>query len=175
MRPTGGGKKAGYAILGAKEKQGKSTQQRKMTFQVIPRPAVNRGEALSLVCERVVPDSDLHTDGAAIYKTIEKWWRVNHLSELHKKWEFALTSEIEGLWGTLTTFIRRMYHHVTREKVEELLCEFQARQMYPEWFDSPLNFLQVSLARIPQKTMRKFQTKFPQPFPLQTPLITVPY
>lgn len=170
-----GGKKQGYAIVGAKEKQGKSAKRRKMAFQVIPRAAVNRGEAFSLVAERVVPDSDLHTDGAAIYKTIEKWWRVNHRSEIHSKWEFALTSEIEGLWGTLTTFIRRMYHHVTKEKIEELLKEFQARQMYPEWFHSPSNFLAVSMARIPEKTMRKSNGIFPHRIPLQAPLIVVPY
>lgn len=169
-----GGKKAGYAIVGAKEKQGKSSKRRKMAFQVIPRPAVNRGEALSLVAEHVVPGSDLHTDGAAIYKTMEKWWRVHHRYELHNKWEFELTSEIEGLWGTLTTFIRRMYHHVTKEKVEELLAEFQARQMYPEWFATPSNFLAVSLAPIPRKTMRKSQTKSSQTIPLYPPLIAVP-
>jgi transposase-like protein len=169
------GGKQGYAIVGAKEKQGKSDKRRKMAFSVVPRPSVNRGEALSLITERVVPDSHLHTDGAAIYKTIEKWWRVNHQSELHKKWEFKLTSEIEGLWGTLTTFIRRMYHHVTKEKVEDLLQEFQARQMYPEWFNSPSNFLAVSLVPIQRKTMRKSQTIFPQtiqPYPM---LISVPY
>ena len=170
-----GGKKAGYAIVGAKEKQGKSAKRRKMAFSVIPRPAVNRGEALSLISERVVPGSDLHTDGAAIYKTIEKWWRVNHQSEIHSKWEFELTSEIEGLWGTLTTFIRRVYHHVTKEQVEGLLCEFQARQMYPEWFSSPSNFLAVSLMRIPQKTTRKSQTKFSHPIPPYHPLTAVPY
>jgi len=169
------GGKQGYAIVGAKEKQGKSSKRRKMAFSVIPRPAVNRGEALSLVAEHVEPDSDLCTDGAAIYKTIEKWWRVNHRSETHSKWEFELTSEIEGLWGTLTTFIRRMYHHVTKEKVEELLREFQARQMYPEWFDSPSNFLAVSLVRIPPKTMRKSQTKFSRQIPLYPPLTAVPY
>jgi transposase-like protein len=165
----------GYAIVGAKEKQGKQNKRRKMAFQVVPRPAVNRGEALSLLTEHVVPDSHLHTDGAAIYRSIEKWWRVNHRSEIHSKWEFALTSEIEGLWGTLTTFTRRMYHHVTKEKIEELLREFQARQMYPEWFDNPSSFLTVSLQRIPRKTMRKSKVVFPQQIPLQTPLISVPY
>jgi ribosomal protein S27AE len=169
------GGKQGYAILGAKEKQGKSSKRRKMAFSVVPRPAVSRGEAFSMVTERIVPDSNLHTDGAAIYKTMEKWWRVNHFSELHKKWEFELTSEIEGLWGTLTTFIRRMYHHVTREQMEGLLREFQARQMYPEWFSSPSNFLAVSLVSIPQKTMRKSQTRFSHQIPLYAPLITVPY
>jgi len=170
-----GGKKQGYAIVGAKEKQGKAKTQKRMAFQIIPRSAVNREEACSFLQENVVPDSQLHTDGAGIYKTIEKWWRVNHQYELHKKWEFTLTSEIEGLWGTLTTFIRRMYHHVTKDKIEELLREFQARQMYPEWFGSPSDFLLVSLARIPQNIMRKSKGIFSQQISLQVPLIPVPY
>ena len=170
-----GGNKHGYAIVGAKEKQGKSTKRRNMAFCVIPRPAVNRGEALSLITEHIIPDSDLHTDGAAIYKTIEKWWRVNHTSEIHSKWEFTLTSEIEGLWGTLTTFIRRMYHHVTYSSIEEVLREFQARQMYPEWFTSPTEFLSVSLVRIPKNTVRKHKGQFPHTIQLQAPLTSVPY
>lgn len=165
----------GYAIVGAKEKQAKRRNRRKMAFQVIPRPAVNREEALSVITEHVVPHADLHTDGAGIYRGIENWWRVRHEYEFHNRWEFSLTSDIEGLWGTLATFIRRMYHHVTKEKIEELLREFQARQMYPQWFDTPLNFLTVSLTRIPQKTMRKSQTKFSHATPLYSPLISVPY
>lgn len=168
-----GGNKRGYAIIGAKEKQGKSSKQRKMTFQVIPTSSVNRGQACSFLQERVVPDSFLNTDGAAIYDTIEKWWRVKHQSEIHSKWEFTLTSEIEGLWGTLTTFIRRMYHHVTREKIEEVLREFQARQMYPEWFLNPSSFLSVSLTRIHRKTTKKYKDIFSQQIQLQVPLTAV--
>lgn len=71
-----GGKKHGYAIVGAKEKQGKSSRRRKLAFRIIQRPAVNRGEAAAFLQDYVVPDSQFHTDGAAIYRSIENWWRV---------------------------------------------------------------------------------------------------
>lgn len=164
-----GGKHKGFAIVGAKEKQGKSAKRRKMVFRVLPRPSVNRGDAVDFLAHHVKPDSDLHTDGAAIYKTIEKWWRVNHRSELHKKWEFELTSEIEGLWGTLTVFVRRMYHHVTREKIREVLYEFQARQMYPEWFDSPVAYLKIALQPL-SKPMMKIPMNFPQQQNVEIPI-----
>jgi hypothetical protein len=45
---------------------------------------------------------------------------LKHEYEIHKRFEFKLTSEIEGLWGVFRTFVRRMYHHVTRYKLEDL-------------------------------------------------------
>jgi hypothetical protein len=27
-----------------------------------------------------------------------------------------------------------MYHHITRDKIDSVLQEFTARQVYPEWF-----------------------------------------
>lgn len=164
-----GGKKKGFAIVGAKEKRGKTSRRKRMAFEVVHRPSVTRGEAVDFLGEHVKPDSDLHTDGAAMYKTIEKWWRVNHRSEIHKQWEFELTSEIEGIWGTLTTFIRRMYHHVTREKIREVLYEFQARQMYPEWFGSPGAFLKISLQPLAQP-MLKTSINFPQQQNIEIPI-----
>ena len=69
-------------------------------------------------------DPQLHTDGAGIYQGIERWWPVQHRRDIHKKLEFELTSEIEGLFGNLRTFIRRMYHHTTPEKLLEIVSEF---------------------------------------------------
>lgn len=139
-----GGKNKGFSIVAAKEKR-KKNQRRKMAIEIIPKPSVDRKDALDFLSQKVVPNSKLHTDGAMIYKGINNWWPVNHQYELHKKWEFALTSEIEGLFGNLTTFIRRMYHHVTRDKVREVVQEFAARFVYPEWFDSPSSYLEVAV------------------------------
>ena len=52
-----------------------------------------------------------------------------------KKWEFELTSEIEGFFGNLRTFIRRMYHHTTSEKLPEIVSEFCFRFSSPEMFN----------------------------------------
>lgn len=142
-----GGKKKGFSIVAAKEKS-KRGDKRKMVIRIIPKPSVDRKDAIEFLVQSVAPDSNLHTDGSSIYKGINKWWPVNHRFEIHSKWEFALTSEIEGLFGNLTTFIRRMYHHVTKEKVGDVAKEFLARSVYPEWFICPSSFLEIAFQRI---------------------------
>ena len=80
-----------------------------------------------------------------IYKGINKWWPVNHQRDIHNKWEFGKTSEIEGMFGVLRTFIRRMYHHVTPEYLPEFVAEFAVRFSHPEIFESPIEYLQKTL------------------------------
>jgi len=154
-----GGKKKGYAIIGAKEskrepavnidkRKRQEKKRRNMALQVLQKSSVDRTDALRFMHQYVVPESQFNTDGGAIYKGISNWWPVDHKYEIHKKFEFALTSEIEGLWGNFFTFIRRMYHHVTKEKMEDMAQEFTARSVFPEWFQSPEKFLQMSIKQI---------------------------
>lgn len=138
-----GGKKNGYSIVGLKQK-GK----RNLVLQVIKRPSVNKKDIVNLLAQTVVPGSKFHTDGSSIYKTIENWWPVNHQCELHKKFEFELTSEIEGIWGNFVTFIRRMYHHITLDKLEEYVNEFQTRFSHPEIFQDPFIYLSFTLSTV---------------------------
>ena len=72
-------------------------------------------------------------------------WQVRHKKDVHRKWEFGLTSEIEGMFGNLRTFIRRMYHHTTPKYLPEYVSEFCVRFSSPEIFDSPLTYLEKSL------------------------------
>ena len=65
---------------------------------------------------------------------IGNWHKLKHSYEIHRKFEFALTAEIEGLWGVFRTFVRRLYHHVTRYKLEELVAEFCLRFRQAELF-----------------------------------------
>jgi transposase-like protein len=171
-----GGKKKGYAILGAKQKASGNTR-RKIALSFIPKPSVDRKDAVEFITHRIEPKSKLNTDGAAIYKGIGNWWPLDHTYEIHSKFEFAITSEIEGLWGNYTTFVRRMYHHVTRDKVPQLLTEFVARFVYPEWFRSPESFLQVAFNKIerpyvtpgkPRKIQREILHTETFTFPLQS-------
>jgi hypothetical protein len=87
--------------------------------------------------------------GALIYRGIEKWWPVTHEIDIHRKWEFGKTSEIEGMFGNFRTFIRRMYHHVSKEKMPEYVREFCVRFSSPELFENPENYLQKSLLPAP--------------------------
>ena len=118
-------------------------------FQVAGRNGVQRHHAAHFLQQHVKPKSKLRTDGAAIYRSIHKWWPVRHQKDIHSKWEFELTSEIEGLFGNLRTFIRRMYHHVTPEKLPEIVREFCFRFSSPEIFQHPSNYLEKSLKLVP--------------------------
>lgn len=142
-----GSKNSKYALLGAKQKS-RHGQKRKIAIKVLYKKSVDRKDAIDFMCHHIIPGSQHNTDGSSIYRGIENWFPVNHQYERHNRWEFTLTSEIEGLWGNLTTFIRRMYHHVTIDSIESIVEEFLARAMYPEWFHTPSHFLKVSLIRV---------------------------
>lgn len=132
------------AIIGAKQKG-----TRNIALRVIGRPAVNRGEAVDFLIDFVLANSNLFTDGGAIYRGIDKWHRVKHKFEIHKKFEFTLTAEIEGLWGCFRTFVRRMYHHVTAEKLPELVSEFCLRFRQDKIFENPISYWQECLMPCP--------------------------
>lgn len=59
----------------------------------------NREHAWKFLHEFVAADTVLNTDGAASYKEINQWWPVYHNRDIHKKFQFAHTSEIEGMFG----------------------------------------------------------------------------
>lgn len=121
---------------------------RKLAYQVL-KGSVQRQHAAYFLQSYVKPRSKLHTDGASIYRGINQWWPVRHIRDLHRKFEFEHTSEIEGMFGNLRTFIRRMYHHCTQEKLPEMISEFSFRFSFPEMFNNPLFYLEKSLKLVP--------------------------
>ena len=127
----------------------KQTGTRKVAYQVVHQSSVQRQHAAYFLESYVKPRSKLHTDGASIYKGIDQWWPIKHTRDLHKKFEFEHTSEIEGMFGNLRTFIRRMYHHVTPDKLEEIVSEFSFRFSSPEMFQNPRFYLEKSLKLVP--------------------------
>jgi len=130
---------------------GKEVGSRKLAWEVIPCTNVAREHAWSFLQSYVKPETQLNTDGAAIYKEIAQWWPVYHHREIHKKFEFEATSEIEGMFGVLRTFIRRMYHHVTVDKLPLLVCEFCYRFSHPEMFENPRFYLENTLFIVPTR------------------------
>jgi hypothetical protein len=138
----------GVTIMAAKEKRN-GDGRRKCMVEVLDMARPSRREAFWFLSQYVNPGSDLHTDGAGIYQGIDRWWSVKHKYDIHSKWEFTLTSEIEGFFGNLRTFIRRMYHHTTRSKLPGVVSEFCVRFSHPEIFKSPLNYLEKSLYLVP--------------------------
>ena len=127
-------------------KQGGS---KKVAHQIIFKNSVDKSEAANFLFQFIQPKTKLQTDGAGIYRSIEQWWQVRHKKDIHKKWEFELTSEIEGMFGNLRTFIRRMYHHVTPEYLPEYVSEFCVRFCSPETFENPLNYLEKTINPVP--------------------------
>lgn len=133
----------GAFILGAKD-----IKKKKIVLKVIKQKAPSKNDAMNFIFQYVVPKSTLCTDGGSIYKACEKWWPLIHKKDIHRKFEFAITSEIEGIWANLRTFIRRMYHHVTLKNLSKIVAEFQARFSQPILFHSPLNFLKNSISSV---------------------------
>ena len=120
---------------------------RKVAFEIFFKSPKEmcRKDAAYFLQNHVKPKSKLRTDGGGIYKGIHKWWPVRHQVDIYKKWELGYTSEIEGIFGVLKTFIRRMYHHATPEKLPEIVGEFCCRFSSPEILDNALNYLEKSL------------------------------
>ena len=121
----------------------------KLAHQVFYKNSVNKGEVTQFIFQRISPGSRLQTDGASIYKKINQWWPVKHRVDIHKKFQFGLTSQIEGTFGNLRTFIRRMYHHTTPEYLPEYVSEFCIRFSLPEIFISPNDYLAKTLKPVP--------------------------
>ena len=122
---------------------------RNLAHQVLRKSSVDKTDVTRFLFQNVQPKSRLQTDGGSIYKNIERNWPVTHKVDIHKRFEFGLTSEIEGSFGNLRTFIRRMYHHVTPEYLPEYVSEFCVRFSSPDIFDSPLSYLEKTLGPVP--------------------------
>lgn len=133
----------GWCLLMAKQ-----IGTRKLAYGVLD-DFPQRAHAANFLFQKIKPGSELWTDGAAIYQGIEKWWPVVHTRDIHKRFDFEHTSEIEGIFGLLRTFIRRMYHHVTAEQFPEYVREFCFRFSSPELFQNPLYYAEKTLTLVP--------------------------
>ncbi len=128
----------------------KQKGKRKIAYRLLPKGHIpTKYDAVEFIKENVRPGSVVCTDGSLLYYGIEKYVPVIHKVEYHNKNNYSLTAEIEGLIGVLRTFIRRVYHHVSLEHLDEILCEFSARFCTPEIFDSPQSYLANSLTLVP--------------------------
>ncbi len=94
-------------------------------------------------------ESNIYTDKSIFYRDVKRWGFKSHYSENHSKFEFGLTSRIEGIWGIFRTFIRRMYHHIRKRNLEKYMTEFQVRFCQREIFINPYTYLKNSLSYVP--------------------------
>lgn len=134
----------GQTLLMAKQKG-----TRKLAYQILPHTDPTRTDAREFVRRYVKPHSTLCTDGSPIYHYIDQYYPVRHRVDIHKAWEYSQTSEIEGVFGNLRTFIRRMYHHVTPETLSPIVREFCYRFSHPELAKNPRYYLTNTLKLVP--------------------------
>jgi len=132
---------------------GKQKGTRKLAYDVIFQSSVDRIHATTFLFRKVKPGTKLWTDGAMIYKGIERFWPLKeHQRDIHAKWEFGKTSEIEGIFGNYRTFVRRTYHHHWSINLPEYVREFCFRFSSPELFENPSYYLEKTLSLVPTCT-----------------------
>lgn len=122
---------------------------RKLAWDVLYGTAPTKTDAVQFLFKKVKPGSRLWTDGGGIYKKISDHWPVEHSRDIHSKFEFAHTSEIEGMFGVYRTFVRRMYHHHWSINLEEYVREFCFRFSSPDLFKNPIYYLEKSISLVP--------------------------
>lgn len=144
------------AYFGSKSKNtmralfmGKQIDSKKLAFKLLDNEYPVREDAWDFFKVNIAPQTQVATDGAMIYRKIDQWWPVEHSYDIHRKFEFTQTSQIEGIFGVLRTFIRRMYHHVSCTKLEGVVREFCCRFSHPEMFESPYQYLLITLRLVP--------------------------
>lgn len=130
-------------IIGAKD-----IIRKKIKLTVVYKKSPTKEDAMEMIMNHIRAGSTLQTDGGSIYLGCENWWPVKHKRDIHRKFEFGLTSEIEGVWANFRTFVRRMYHHITVKYLAKTVAEFEARFSRKELFESPLTFIKNSLSPV---------------------------
>jgi transposase-like protein len=132
----------GKCLLMAKQKG-----TRKLAYRILDNEPTKL-DAILFIKKHVKPGAVVCTDGFSIYKGIGKYYPVEHRVDIHKAWEYSNTSEIEGVFGNLRTFIRRMYHHTTVKNLENIVSEFCFRFSHPEIYKNPHTFPQITLSLV---------------------------
>jgi hypothetical protein len=109
-------------IKGANFIGAKDIKRKKIKLFVLFKDYPTKTDAMGFIYKYVRPNFELCTDGGGINKGCYNFWPLKYKYEIHSKFQFEITSEIEGIWANLRTFIRRMYHHVTVKKVTQSCC-----------------------------------------------------
>lgn len=127
---------------------GKEIGTRKLAYAVGEDPHPDRRDTASFLFQFVEPGSELWTDGSRIYQHMDRFWPVGHARDIHSRFEFRHTSEIEGVFGNYRTFVRRMYHHHWSVNLEKYVREFCFRFSSPELFENPQYYLSKTLTLV---------------------------
>lgn len=115
----------------------------RITKRAVVKPIPDREQATldAFLLQHVDPASLVCTDAYSGYENITEFFGYGHTVVNHSMGHFGATNRIENLWMRLRRFIRKVYHHIWKERLPRLLHEFQARINHPEAFVSPSSFL----------------------------------
>ena len=83
----------------------------------------------------------------------DKWYGYQELPLLgygHESWnhsigQFSETNQIEGLWGVIKRYLRKLYGCIPTRNLQSILNEWMARQNSKELFTSPENYLRATV------------------------------
>jgi transposase-like protein len=128
-------------VLGAVQKDYKH-----IALRIVPQE--EQGYVEKFLHDTVEKRSHILHDGHLAYNDLG-WCGYTHETELHALSQFVLTSAIERIWALFKTFIRRRYHHVTKEKLQGYLTEFQFKFLYKKTHKNPLTFIQFLTTPVP--------------------------
>jgi transposase-like protein len=118
----------------------------KLALEVIPDREQDSIEGF--LHKHIHPISMVISDGNPAYEDIT-WMGYGHDCEIHEKGRFKKTVPIERIWGLLKTRIRRTYHHIHKENIEEYLSEFQSKFLTRKTIKNPQDLAKILIKPVP--------------------------
>jgi hypothetical protein len=116
---------------------------RKLKLRIVADREQDTLEALLL--SQVTTTSQVCTDGFSSYQDIQ-FYGYDHFSCNHSRWQFGITNLIESVWSAAKRQLRRMYGKLNMHRyLEMFMREWEARYNFPNLFENPTDYLQVSL------------------------------
>ena len=118
---------------------------RKIKLQIITNRETETFEAFTEAS--IAPGAVVMTDKHPSYNDLSSMG-YSHYAFNHSEGEYTHTNQIEGLWGVIKRYMRKLYGCVPTKHLQSILDEWTARQNRPSLFTNPENYLDACLFRI---------------------------
>ena len=119
----------------------------RLTLEVIPDREQDSIEGF--LNRHIHPVSMIISDGNSAYNDIG-WMGYSHENEIHEDGQFKKTVPIERIWGLLKTRLKRTYHHIHKENIEEYLSEFQSKFLTRKTINNPQDLAKILIKPVPR-------------------------
>lgn len=118
----------------------------KLALEVIPDREQDSIEGF--LNRHIDPMSLIISDGNSAYGDIT-WMGYGHDSEIHEHNQFKKTVPIERIWGLFKTRLKRTYHHIHKESIQEYLSEFQSKFLTRKTLNNPHDLAKILIKPVP--------------------------